>query len=507
MRWRQLVIALGASSLISLTGVAVAAAATPAGVTRGAFVTELAEALNVAPEPTAAPKFQDVRPGMTDYGYIEAAADLGWVDGLPGGRFAPDAPLTREAMAKILVEAVGLGPEAKAMAGAQLAYQDAAQIAPWARGYVAAASWARLLKGMPNGAFDPTGPLSAAEANTVVQDAVHYLASQPGNIMGLTHIATVASTVDRQNGDQNPYGLTYDSFPGTATAPNPFYGDLLVSNFSDKNGTNGAGTTVEAVNPDTGAVSRFTGTASGPVALAVSPKGPVWIANFGTSGTNGNDEVTTPNGGLFPNGGSIITNPALDGPWGQVFVPGATPAFLVTNVLNGTIDAMYDFGPPNFNTDTKFLQIGSGLATNGSTTNPAGPQGMVYDPATGKVYVTDTADNSIRAYTWSGPTTPDQGTGQLVYQGGALKGPVGITLDPINGDLLVVNQGNNNLVEIALRNGVATVVGQRVLDPTPVNPETGAGSALFGVYAMTNATGALHVFYTDDNTNSLNVLY
>lgn len=328
-----------------------------------------------------------------------------------------------------------------------------------------------------------------------------------GNISQLNTIAPVASTVDSTNGDQNPYGLTFDSFKGSSTAPNPYYGDLLVSNFSNKAGSNGDGTTIEAINPTTGAVKTFASTADGPVALAVSPKGPLWIANFGSNGTNGNDEVLAPNGTTFKNGGSIITNSNLDGPWGQVFVQNATyPAFLVTNALNGTIDAMYGFAPPNFNTDTKFLEIGSGLAHSGTTANNVqGPQGMVYDPTTHMVYVTDTADNSIRAFYWNGPNTPNQGQGQLIYQGGALNAPVGITLDPLNGDLLVVNQGNNNLVEIDLNNGNAFVAGQKVLDNTPVNPTTGAGSALFGVYAMDN-NGQLNVFFTDDNTNTLDVL-
>ncbi|MCY0878291.1 MAG: hypothetical protein OWU84_05065 [Firmicutes bacterium] len=328
-----------------------------------------------------------------------------------------------------------------------------------------------------------------------------------GNISTLNTIEPVASTVDAQNGDQNPYGLVIDTYAGTPTAPNPFYGDLLVSNFSNSQGVNGAGTTIEAINPNTGAVTRFSADADGPVALAVSPKGPLWIANFGTNGTNGNDMVLTPAGSLFPNGGSVIQSPLFDGPWGQVFVPNQTaPAFLVTNALNGTIDAMYDFAPPNFNTDTQVSVIGQGLAHMGTNaSNVEGPQGMVYDPNTHMVYVTDAADNSIRAFYWNGPGTPNQGQGQLIYQGGALNKPAGITLDPLNGDLLVVNQGNNNLVEIALNNGHAYVAGQKVLDSTPVNPETGAGSALFGVTA-TVSNGQLLVYFTDDNTNTVDVL-
>lgn len=328
-------------------------------------------------------------------------------------------------------------------------------------------------------------------------------------IAGLNQVKVVASTIDSQNGDLNPYGLTYDSYAGTNTSPNPFFGDFLVSNFSNSAGTSGAGDSIEAINPKTGAVQPFSHYANGPVALAVSPKGPVWVANFGQMGTDGNVEVLKPNGTLFPGSDSMITNADLGGPWGQVFVPGTTPAFLVTNALTGTVDAMYDFSPPTFNTDTQFAVIGSGLAHQGTTAATVqGPQGMVYDPMTHMIYVTDTADNSIRAFFWTGSTTPNQGTGQLVFQGAPLAGPAGITINPINGDLLVVNTRHNTLVELTVgQNGTpAHVVAIRLLDKTPVNPRTGAGSALFGVYAMKNAQGQLRVYFTDDNTNTLDVL-
>lgn len=330
----------------------------------------------------------------------------------------------------------------------------------------------------------------------------------PQGLGGLHHISVVASTV-AANGDLKPYGLTLDTFKGTSTSPNPYYGDLLVSNFSDRTGTNGAGSTILAINPQTGSVTPFSTSAYGPVAMAVSPKGPVWVANFGRHGTDGMVAVLTPTGGQFPNGGSIIATSMLAGPWGQVFVPNATaPAFLVTNALNGTLYAMHGFSPPTFNTDTQFTEIGWGLAHRGSTAATVqGPEGMVYDHQTGMVYVTDAADNSIRAFYWHGTGTPNQAQGHLVYQGGALKAPAGITLNPLNGDLLVVNQGNNHLVELQLlSNGKARVTGQRVLDRTPVNPRTGSGSALFGVWAVKTPQGHLNVYFTDDNTNTVDVL-
>lgn len=59
---------------------------------------------------------------------------------------------------------------------------------------------------------------------------------------------------------------------------------------------------------------------------------------------------------------------------------------------------------------------------------------------------------------------------------------------------------------VALNNGHAYIAGQKTLDPTPVNPMTGAGSALFGVAARVSANGHLEVYFTDDNTNTVDLL-
>jgi hypothetical protein len=77
-------------------------------------------------------------------------------------------------------------------------------------------------------------------------------------------------------------------------------------------------------------------------------------------------------------------------------------------------------------------------------------------------------------------------------------------IPPINGDLLVVNMNDNNLVELNLSQGKA--IGVRLLDNVPVGAQSGNGSALFGVAAITDARGNLEVFFTDDNTNNLNLL-
>ncbi len=329
-------------------------------------------------------------------------------------------------------------------------------------------------------------------------------------IAQLNHIAVVASTVDAINGDTNPYGLAL--VPDTpAIAKGAFVerpGDLLVTNFSDAKGVNGAGTTVERLHRGANGKwteSRFFGAAQGPVAIAVSPLGPPWIADF----TSNEVQVITPNGTQFKYGqGDITRSGVFAGPWGQAFgkSTAGVAMFFSTNVLTGTVDRITGFVPGKFASTAVVAQVGSGLRHSGRTAADAvGPQGLAYNAATDTLYVTDGADNSVHAYPHVS-TSGDQGRGVLVYRGAPLNQPAGLAINPLNGDLLVVNQGNNNLVELSLSGRRAHPVAVRRLDPTPVNPRTGAGSALFGLVATKTPTGHLVVYFTDDNTNTVDVL-
>lgn len=51
-------------------------------------------------------------------------------------------------------------------------------------------------------------------------------------------------------------------------------------------GTNDAGSTIEEI--ENGKPVTYATGANGPAAMAFSPNGPLWIANFGQSGTDGN---------------------------------------------------------------------------------------------------------------------------------------------------------------------------------------------------------------------------
>ena len=337
-------------------------------------------------------------------------------------------------------------------------------------------------------------------------------------IKGLSTIAKVSSTVDVKNGDLNPYAIVMVPASATITTGNFQAGDLLVSNFSNAAGVNGSGTTIEDIRPSATAPApvTFSNTVAGPVALALNANNSaLWVANFGlaTDGTGGDVQVLNNLGTTFTLGN--VMSKSLQGSWGQAFngqAAGATPspAFFDTNVLTGGVYRLQGFpmtasSGPNFAAAT-ITMIGT-LGHSGSTSsNVVGPQGMAYVAATDTLYVVDAVNNKIVSYAGvSTATAVIQPT--LVFAGTPLNQPAGLVLNPLNNDLLIVNQGDNNLVEISLPSSASyqgTVVGTKTLDPTAV--VNGAGAALFGLTATKDASGNLVIYFTNDNTNTVQVL-
>ena len=333
----------------------------------------------------------------------------------------------------------------------------------------------------------------------------------PGSIGTLNTIKAVASTVDAVNGDQNPYGLVVVP-AGAATSGRLAVGDLLISNFNNRANVQGQGTTVERVRPSDAnplPVTFFAGAAA-PVALVLNANATsVWIANYGLAdnGSGGNVQVTNNKGALFTYGN--INDNRLWGSWGQGFngqTVGATPppVFFDANVLTGAVYRLQGFpstsSGPNFAaaTITQIATLGH-LGTGAA--GVVGPQGMAYVAATDTLYVSDPANNRIVGIPGAS-TASGTGPGVSLYAGSPLKQPAGLAINPLTGNLLVVDQGDNFLHEINLTTQV--LVASKLLDATPV--VNGAGAALFGLAAIMDANNHLVVYFVNDNTNTINAL-
>ena len=331
----------------------------------------------------------------------------------------------------------------------------------------------------------------------------------------LHKVTTLASTVPG-NGDVNPYGV--------AVVPRSTgdlgRGNVLVSNFNNKANVQGTGTTIVEITPS-GHMWQFAGISShlrgcpGGVglttALTVLRSGWVIVGS-----------LPTKNGSVSGSGCLIVLDQwghvretfagqGINGPWDMASLDLGNQAVLfVTNVLNGTVAAkggtvyrgtvlrlvlqIPRSGLPwiQFNTT-----IGSGFAEQlNSSALVIGPTGVGLGP-NGVLYVADTLANRVAGIPDAVFRGFSAGRGFTVSAGHHLNGELGLVVAP-GGDILTVNGGNGNLVEITPAGFQITV---RTLDTSGSPP--GAG-ALFGLAVK---PGHRAVYFVDDATNTLDLLH
>ncbi len=320
-----------------------------------------------------------------------------------------------------------------------------------------------------------------ANGKTVTTDANPY------------DVAIAPSSVAKMPGMVKPGDLVVTNFGGTQTGktlvdiPNKQGPAHLLNNMMDK-GTNGPAD--EAFNTMTGSN---------------------WVAN--TSGNN--IQVFDTNGKVT----ATITSPLFNMPWGQAFNAGvhnyndgAIGSFFSTNAADATIDRI-DLIPTGNNGKVTFkiFQIGQ-LGHTGKQTFIAikwVSKLRIGDNTYSDVLLAlDNVNNRIAAYPNSSTrhtqNTKSTNQGMTAFKGNPLQGPVGLAISPTTGDVLVTNSQKNDVVELNLSKG--KVVGDVQIDNVPVDAQSGNGSALFGIAATTDKDGNLEVYFTDDNTNTVNVM-
>jgi hypothetical protein len=109
------------------------------------------------------PKLEDII-DHADEEPILKLVSLKVVAGYGNGLFGPEDSVTREQFAKLLLLAAGIAPDPTA----PLAFADTAEIAEWARPYVATATREELIKGVGENRFDPKGKVTRAQVLTMV---------------------------------------------------------------------------------------------------------------------------------------------------------------------------------------------------------------------------------------------------------------------------------------------------------------------------------------------------
>ena len=339
-----------------------------------------------------------------------------------------------------------------------------------------------------------------------------YSPSQPF-ISQLNSTSQVASTIP-PNGELNPYGVAVVQ----STLGALVQGSVLVSNFNNKANQQGTGTTIVQIAPD-GTQTLFVqinstnlpGVCPGGVglttALIVLRSG--WVI-VGSLPTRDGSSATAQAGCLIVlnDRGQVVetfSGSDINGPWDMTaFEEGNHVALFVTNVLNGTVPGTIvnqgtvvridlNISYQGIPQEVSSTVIGSGFS---QRTDPAaliiGATGIAL-AKDGTLYVADSLANRTAAIPNALERQTSAGTGLTVSANGAINIPLGLTVTP-NGDIIVANAGDGNLVEIT-PNG--DQVGVKTVEPA------GAGS-LFGLaIAPTNAG----VYFVDDATNTLNLLH
>lgn len=329
-------------------------------------------------------------------------------------------------------------------------------------------------------------------AGTALVAGAASAGSLPAFVGPLHHVTTLASTVP-SNGDVNPYGV--------AVIPRSTghlgRGNTLVSNFNDKTNAQGTGTTIVQISPG-GHVSLFAqinrhllgcpGGVGLTTALTVLRSGWVIVGSLPTQGGNVSGPGCLIVLDRWGHVRETFAGHGINGPWDMGSLDlGSQAVLFVTNVLNGTVAAkggtvfggtvlrlvlqIPQSGLPwiQFNTT-----IGSGFpeALNSSAL-VIGPTGVGLGP-NGVLYVADTLANRVAGISDAVFRGFSAGRGFTVTRGGHLSNPLGLVIAP-GGDILTVNSGNGNLVEITPSGSQIAV---RTLDSSGSPP--GAG-ALFGL--------------------------
>ncbi|HTZ60883.1 MAG TPA: hypothetical protein VMB49_22395 [Acidobacteriaceae bacterium] len=306
------------------------------------------------------------------------------------------------------------------------------------------------------------------------------------------------------NGDVNPYGVAF--------VPNNFNfgsgilkkGDLLVSNFNNKNNLQGTGTTIIRI-PTSGSPSVFfQGTA--PLGLStglgVLQAGLVLVTNLPT--TDGTSQTAKPGSLLVINSSGkliqTITNPQIDGPWDATYVDGGNvAAVFIANALNGTVSRLDFAVSPSGLRLLSAETIASGYK---HQPDPAAlfdsPTGLVYDIRRDTLFVASSLDNMVFGVRSALERNDSAGPGVIVYEDNThLHGALAMAPAP-NDDLLVtnndvINADPNQPSEIVEFTKDGQFVKEIPVDPNlggsfglAVNP--GQNSTIFGAVDDNSAT-------------------
>jgi hypothetical protein len=356
----------------------------------------------------------------------------------------------------------------------------------------------------------PTNGLPGASAQAVVTNLAQggRPADSTSILKKLTTDVLIGSTTDAANGDEGPRAISIS--PGSSRGK-LLKGQLLVCNYEDSKGVAGNGTTLEVLDPKASSqpVRYFqSNLIKGCDGAAIQPReGSVYASGF----TSDKIVSISPTAKLAKTyGGKTFTSPFFD------TIADHTQNFAPLYVYIGTTYGGIVSISIGFYGNGMATQIADGFATGKTSAGGAlGPAGLAYDHSIDTLYIADSANNTIVAFTSAsklldkdeivvkpgGKTFkckfPKTTCGKLIYSGSPLDAPAAATMLP-NGNLIVANtQGTaNTLVEL-------TPAGQ-ILDTKVV--DTSSTQGVFGLAAGGTNDSNTVLFFTDTNSNTVQEL-
>lgn len=350
---------------------------------------------------------------------------------------------------------------------------------------------------------------------------------QPHGFLETLHRHVTLATTVTENGDLNPYAVVV----APVSAGKVHKGDVLVTDFNNVSNLQGTGTAIVDYDPATRKVSLFAKLPQHPaqcpggvgLGTAMTMLSSGWIIVGSTPSTDGSTRTMGPGCLLVldPDGRMVAAwaGPNISDPWGNMAV--------VDNGTSATLFvSMAGFGVPGpAVTDPK---TGDPVTVNKATVlritlsippgKPpeianqtviadgfgqradkdaflVGPTGLALGPDD-TLYISDTLGNRIVAVPQATTRTTSAGTGRVVTQDGLLKRPLAMCLTP-NGDLLVTNAKNGQIVEIDLKTGRQLYA--QWIDNDQAQSPPGNGD-LFGLAMLPDGRG---FYYVEDDVNTL----
>jgi hypothetical protein len=149
-------------------------------ITRAQFTTLLVRSLRLGQFIPVRPTFRDVRARDWHFGYVEAAVRAGLVTGYGDGTFRPDAPVTRQEMATLVVRAAKAAGREVVITPLQelralIRFADREAIAGWANAAAARAAHIGIVTGRTPVEYAPAADATRAEGAVMLFRLLKYL--------------------------------------------------------------------------------------------------------------------------------------------------------------------------------------------------------------------------------------------------------------------------------------------------------------------------------------------